>query len=274
MVGKSAQGRIEISHLGRDYLDGKRTLTVLDDVNFSVSPGEFVTITGPSGSGKSTLLGLLAGLDRSTRGRVQIDDVDLGDLSEDELAAFRGQHIGFIFQSFQLIPTLTALENVRVPAELARDSKQAARAETLLERVGLKDRLHHFPNQLSGGEMQRVAIARATINQPKVLLADEPTGNLDTQASNRVLDLLAEANRGATLVLVTHDLELAARANREIRLRDGKIADVIQHRPLNLENAGTDANLENASTDANLEDTSADNPDVAQTNAEQPSITA
>ncbi|HEX2882484.1 MAG TPA: ABC transporter ATP-binding protein, partial [Polyangiaceae bacterium] len=186
--------------------------------------------TGPSGSGKSTLLGLLAGLDRPDRGSVVIDGVAITALTEDELAVFRGRNIGFVFQSFQLVPTLTALENVRVPAELLGDSTLAARAEELLARVGLQDRMDHFPAQLSGGEMQRVAIARASINRPKVLLADEPTGNLDSVAGEQVLQLLREANEHCTLILVTHDAELAARAGREVRLKDGRVVELIDRR--------------------------------------------
>lgn len=223
-------GCIQIQNLGRDYRDGKRTLTVLDDVNLEVAAGEFVAITGPSGSGKSTLLGLLAGLDRPDRGQVLVDGVDITALTEDRLTAFRGRHIGFVFQSFQLIPTLTALENVRIPAELLGDLNLSANAEALLARVGLADRMTHYPTQLSGGEMQRVAIARASINQPKLLLADEPTGNLDSSTGEQVLELLFEANRHCTLVLVTHDRELAARATREIRLRDGRVVEIVQHR--------------------------------------------
>jgi putative ABC transport system ATP-binding protein len=224
------QGAIAIHGLGRDYRDGKRTLTVLDGVDLAVQPGEFLAITGPSGSGKSTLLGLLAGLDRPDRGSVVIDGVAITALAEDELAVFRGRNIGFVFQSFQLVPTLTALENVRVPAELLGDSTLAARAEELLARVGLQDRMDHFPAQLSGGEMQRVAIARASINRPKLLLADEPTGNLDSVAGEQVLQLLREANEHCTLILVTHDADLAGRAGREVRLKDGRVVELIDRR--------------------------------------------
>lgn len=231
------QGAIAIHDLGRDYRDGKRTLTVLDGVNLAVQAGEFLAITGPSGSGKSTLLGLLAGLDRPDRGSVVIDGVPITTMTEDELAVFRGRNIGFVFQSFQLVPTLTALENVRVPAELLGDSTLAARAEELLVRVGLQDRMDHFPAQLSGGEMQRVAIARASINRPKVLLADEPTGNLDSVAGEQVLQLLREANQHCTLILVTHDAELAARAGREVRLKDGRVVELIDRRAAAVMNA-------------------------------------
>lgn len=222
------QGKVETQSLGRDYGDGRRVLTVLDDVSLTVQPGEFLAVTGPSGSGKSTLLGLLAGLDRPSRGSVRIDQTVLTDLSEDELAGFRGRHLGFVFQSFQLIPTLTALENVRVPAELLGDAELLARAPELLARVGLRERADHYPAQLSGGEMQRVALARAAVNRPSVVLADEPTGNLDAAAARLVLDLLLEANREATLILVTHDAELAERAGREVRMRHGRIDDVVE----------------------------------------------
>ena len=182
------RGKIEVRGLGRDYRDGKHVLTVLDGVELVIAPREFVAITGPSGSGKSTLLGLMAGLDRPSRGSAAIDGTVITSLGEDALSAFRGRHIGFVFQSFQLIPTLTALENVRVPAEILGDAALAARAPELLERMGLTDRAHHFPAQLSGGEMQRVALARATVTRPAVLFADEPTGNLDSAAGERVVE--------------------------------------------------------------------------------------
>jgi putative ABC transport system ATP-binding protein len=224
-------GRIEIRGLGRDYGQGSAKLTVLDGVDLTIEPGEFVAVTGPSGSGKSTLLGLMAGLDQPSRGSVRIDGTELTGMSEDKLASFRGRKIGFVFQSFQLIPTLTALENVRVPAELMGDFELAKSAGALLERMGLAGRQHHYPAQLSGGEMQRVAIARATITRPAVLLADEPTGNLDSVAGERVLELLNEISREATLVLVTHNAEIAERATREVRMRDGRIQETVRHRP-------------------------------------------
>jgi putative ABC transport system ATP-binding protein len=221
-------GRIEVRGLGRDYRDGKQALTVLDEVDLSIASREFVAITGPSGSGKSTLLGLMAGLDRPSRGSVSIDGTLITALDEDALSAFRGRHIGFVFQSFQLIPTLTALENVRVPAEILGDPALAARAPQLLERMGLSDRARHYPSQLSGGEMQRVALARATVTRPSVLFADEPTGNLDSAAGERVLELLLEAQAESTLVLVTHNPELAARAEREICMRHGRVERIVQ----------------------------------------------
>jgi putative ABC transport system ATP-binding protein len=223
-----ASPMIDVRKVGRDYLDGPRRLTVLDDVDLSIADGELVAITGPSGSGKSTLLGLLAGLDRPTRGEIHVAGHDLGTMDEDALARFRGKHLGFVFQSFQLIPTLTALENVRVPAELLGDFALAKRAGELLGRVGLADRLDHFPAQLSGGEMQRVAVARASLTRPRLLLADEPTGNLDSANGERVLELLLELNHTSTVVLVTHNPEIAARAGREVRLRDGRIDAIVE----------------------------------------------
>jgi putative ABC transport system ATP-binding protein len=211
--------------LTKEYHSGTRPLTVLRDVSFVVPQGAYVAIVGPSGSGKTTLLGLLAGLDTPTRGTVILDGSDLGGLDEDARARLRGEKVGFIFQSFQLIPTLTALENVTVPLELRGESDAVPRATELLERVGLGDRLDHFPSQLSGGEQQRVAIARAFVNRPRILFADEPTGNLDAGTGARLVALLEELNResGSTVVMVTHDRELAARAQREIRLADGVV---------------------------------------------------
>ena len=211
--------------LTKEYRSGDRQLAVLRDVDFSIEQGELVAIVGPSGSGKTTLLGLLAGLDTPSRGTVILDDVDLGTLDEDGRARLRGAKVGFVFQSFQLIPTLTALENVQVPLELRGDADGAVRANELLRRVGLGDRTHHFPTQLSGGEQQRVAIARAFVNAPRILFADEPTGNLDSDTGHRIVELLESLNResGSTIVLVTHDLELAHRARRIIRLSDGQV---------------------------------------------------
>jgi putative ABC transport system ATP-binding protein len=211
--------------LSRTYRSGGRDLTVLKDITFSLEPGGFLAILGPSGSGKTTLLGLLAGLDRPSAGSVYLDGQELGSLSEDERARLRGEKIGFVFQAFQLIPTLTAQENVQVPLELRGDARAAPRARELLERVGLDGRGHHYPAQLSGGEQQRVALARGFSSRPRVLFADEPTGNLDAATGATIIDLMVELNRdlGTTLVLVTHDLDLAARARRTIRLADGRV---------------------------------------------------
>jgi len=211
--------------LTRSYASGGREITVLRDITFELEAGGFLAVTGPSGSGKSTLLGLLAGLDRPTHGRVVLDGHDLAALTEDERARVRAEAVGFVFQSFHLIPTLTARENIQVPLEL-RGEDARARAEELLGRVGLGDRGHHYPAQLSGGEQQRVAVARAFAHRPKVLFADEPTGNLDAANGQNVVALLGELNRelGTTLVLVTHETDLAARARRVIRLRDGALA--------------------------------------------------
>jgi putative ABC transport system ATP-binding protein len=194
----------------------------LKSITFSLEAGGFLAVAGPSGSGKTTLLGLLAGLDRPTQGDVWLDGQDLSALSEDDRARLRGEKVGFVFQSFHLIPTLTARENIQVPLEL-RGEEARDRAEELLARVGLADRGHHYPSQLSGGEQQRVALARAFSHRPRILFADEPTGNLDAATGATVLDLMAEMNRelGTTLVLVTHDHDLAARARRVIRLADG-----------------------------------------------------
>jgi putative ABC transport system ATP-binding protein len=214
-------------NLTKEFPSGTHRLTVLRDVTFMIPDGAFVAIVGPSGSGKTTLLGLLAGLDAPTRGEVHLDGAPLHAMSEDARARLRGDKVGFVFQSFQLIPTLTAAENVAVPLELRGDASAAARAAELLERVGLAERLHHYPAQLSGGEQQRVAIARAFANRPKVLFADEPTGNLDAGTGQRIVELLEELNgsEGATIVLVTHDLALAGRARRIIRLSDGAVVE-------------------------------------------------
>ena len=212
--------------LSRTYRSGSRDLAVLKDITFDVSPGEFLAILGPSGSGKTTLLGLLAGLDLPTSGMVQLDGENLGSMTEDERARLRVEKIGFVFQSFQLMPTLTAQENVQVPLELRGQSEAGTRARDLLTRVGLSGREHHYPVQLSGGEQQRVALARAFSTRPKVLFADEPTGNLDASTGATIIELMAELNhdQGTTLILVTHDLELASRARRTIRLADGRLS--------------------------------------------------
>jgi putative ABC transport system ATP-binding protein len=211
----------------KEYLSGGQKLAVLRDVSFTIREGEFVAIVGPSGSGKTTLLGLLAGLDTPTRGTVLLDESDLTRLSENDRARLRGEKVGFVFQTFQLIPTLTALENVQVPLELRGSPGAVERARDLINRVGLSGRGHHFPTQLSGGEQQRVAIARAFANSPKILFADEPTGNLDHATGQRIFDLLhhLNADEGSTIVLVTHDSTLAARASRVIRLLDGAVVE-------------------------------------------------
>jgi putative ABC transport system ATP-binding protein len=211
--------------LHHEYLSGGRRLTVLKDITFTLEAGGFLAIVGPSGSGKTTLLGLLAGLDRPTSGHVVLDGVDLAGLDEDARARLRRERVGFVFQSFQLIPTLTARENVQVPLELAGAGDAAERADSLLSRVGLGERGHHYPSQLSGGEQQRVAVARAFSTRPKILFADEPTGNLDAANGETIISLMTALNTefNTTLVLVTHDLELAALAHRTIRLADGAI---------------------------------------------------
>ncbi len=214
--------------LGKTYLSGGRPLPVLRDVELHIPAEAFVAILGPSGSGKTTLLGLLAGLDEPSSGTVRLDGVDLSVLTEDERAGFRARNVGFVFQTFHLLPTLTALENVLVPLELlgGRPPRELRdRAAQLLDRVGLAGRLDHYPAQLSGGEQQRVALARAFANRPRILFADEPTGNLDQETGARVIELMEALNREAqtTVVLVTHDLELAARARRVVRLADGRI---------------------------------------------------
>ncbi|HTI58344.1 ABC transporter ATP-binding protein [Mucilaginibacter sp.] len=216
---------LDISGLGKTYQSAGKTLTVLDNINFSVEAGSTNAIVGPSGSGKTTLLGLCAGLDRSTTGTVTLSGISLGELSEDKRAQVRNQYVGFIFQNFQLLPTLTALENVMVPLELRGEKNIRARSLDLLDKVGLADRGHHYPAQLSGGEQQRVSLARAFSNQPKILFADEPTGNLDAETSEKVVKLIFDLNReaGTTLVLVTHDLELASKTQRILRIKGGKL---------------------------------------------------
>ncbi len=216
--------------MGKDVVSGDRTLTILHDIDFAVSAGESVAIVGASGSGKSTLLGLLAGLDLPTRGRVLLAGQDLAALDEDGRAALRGRELGFVFQSFHLLPALTALENVMLPLELlgiAGAAETVEVAEAMLARVGLADRLHHAPKHLSGGEQQRVALARAFAVRPRLLLADEPTGNLDAATGQQVINLMFEMNaeQGTTLVLVTHDESLARRCGRWVRLAAGGVAD-------------------------------------------------
>ena len=216
---------LEAVGLSKTYPSANQQLQVLQDISFSIQPGETVSIVGPSGSGKTTLLGLCAGLDRASSGYVALNGIRLQDKSEDALAGIRNKYIGFVFQNFQLLPTLTALENVMVPMELKKEKDIRSRALELLDQVGLASRTHHYPSQLSGGEQQRVSIARAFANQPKILFADEPTGNLDAETSEKVESLLFNLNKaaGTTLVMVTHDLELAAKTGRIIKLKGGKL---------------------------------------------------
>ena len=221
---------ISARNLSQTYRSGSQPLTVLHAVDLDVADGETVAIVGPSGSGKTTLLGLLAGLDRPATGTVSLLGTDLAGLTEDGRAGFRARHVGFVFQTFQLIPTLSARDNVLVPMELAgigTPAERGARAESLLGRVGLGDRLGHYPAQLSGGEQQRVAVARAFANDPRILFADEPTGNLDADTGARIIELLMglNAENGTTLVLVTHDLPLAERTRRVVRIAGGRIED-------------------------------------------------
>ena len=218
---------LNVKELEKTYQSGSKNLKVLDNISFQIKKGETFSIVGPSGSGKTTLLGLCAGLDSSDTGSIELCGKELGRLNEDERAILRNQEVGFIFQDFQLLPTLTALENVSVPLELQGQSNAREKAMELLAKVGLSDRHDHYPSQLSGGEQQRVALARAFSNNPSILFADEPTGNLDTDTSQKVEDLLFNLNKeaGTTLVLVTHDLELANKTQRILRLRNGRISD-------------------------------------------------
>ncbi len=220
---------LRVENLTKTYPSAGQPLTVLHEVSFELQAGDTFAIVGPSGSGKTTLLGLCAGLDRATSGSVWVNGIRLDNLSEDERAAVRNQHVGFIFQNFQLLPTLTALENVLVPLELRGQRGATKTALDLLDRVGLAARAGHYPAQLSGGEQQRVSLARAFANRPAVLFADEPTGNLDPDTAERVVNLLFELNReaGTTLVLVTHDLELAAKTQRTLRLRGGRVVEAV-----------------------------------------------
>lgn len=216
---------LSVRDLTKTYQSGSRALTVLNEINFSIDQGEIVAIVGPSGSGKTTLLGLCAGLDKSTNGTVELYSAQINNLGEDERAAIRNEHVGFIFQNFQLIPTLTAVENVMIPLELQGQSGAEMIAKDLLTRVGLGDRMDHYPSQLSGGEQQRVSLARAFSNSPKILFADEPTGNLDEETGSSVEQLMFDLNKekGTTLIIVTHDMELANKTSRVIKLKGGKI---------------------------------------------------
>jgi putative ABC transport system ATP-binding protein len=220
-----AQTILKVEQLTKSYRTAAGPLTVLRDVSFDITEGASAAIVGPSGSGKTTLLGLCAGLDRATSGSVSLVGQDLGKLNEDQRALVRNAHVGFVFQNFQLIPTLTALENVLVPLELRGDSSGEADAKALLDRVGLGARFDHYPVQLSGGEQQRVALARAFLNRPKILFCDEPTGNLDGETAHAMVELIFGLNRerGTTLVLVTHDLELANRCGRIVKLKSGAV---------------------------------------------------
>ncbi|MDR8523404.1 MULTISPECIES: ABC transporter ATP-binding protein [Shewanella] len=225
----SENSAITVSHLVKSVNTQEGELTILNGINMDVKQGESVAILGPSGSGKSTLLGLLAALDSPSSGSIKLDGVALENLDEEAKAALRKQKVSFIFQSFMLVDTLNALENVMLPAELAGVDKAKQKAEAMLERVGLSHRLTHFPNQLSGGEQQRVAIARAFICEPKVLFADEPTGNLDSANSDKIADMLFELNRESdtTLVLVTHDMELASRCQRQFIMDSGRLTEKV-----------------------------------------------
>lgn len=218
---------LDLQNVSKTYQSGSRKLTVLDQVTFSIQAGETIAIVGPSGSGKTTLLGLCAGLDSSSTGSVVLNGEALENLNEDQRAAVRSRDVGFIFQNFQLLPTLTALENVMVPLELKKRKDAKEKAMELLDKVGLKDRATHYPTQLSGGEQQRVSIARAFANAPKILFADEPTGNLDTETGTMIENLIFDLNKeqGTTLVLVTHDLELAAKTRRIVHIKGGKIQE-------------------------------------------------
>jgi len=218
---------LSVKQVSKTYQSGSRKLTVLDEVNFDIQAGDTIAIVGPSGSGKTTLLGLCAGLDSASTGSVSLNGQSMENLSEDQRADIRSKFVGFIFQNFQLLPTLTALENVMVPLELKKRKDAKQKALELLTKVGLGNRATHYPTQLSGGEQQRVSIARAFANEPKILFADEPTGNLDTETGDMIEKLIFDLNKeqGTTLVLVTHDLELAKKTNRIIHIKGGKIQE-------------------------------------------------
>lgn len=218
---------IQLIDVSKVVPSGNESLTILHSLDLTIPSGQFVSVIGPSGSGKSTLLGLIAGLDAPSSGRILLEEREITSMTEDDLAVLRGDLVGFIFQSFHLIPSLTAFENILVPMEIKGGPNARSRAQALLDEVGLHDRGHHYPSQLSGGEQQRVAIARAFANNPRILLADEPTGNLDSRNGEHIFDLLLRINRerGATLVLVTHDDALANLADRRISLRDGRVVE-------------------------------------------------
>ena len=216
---------LKVNNLRKEVASGDSSLVILDDVSFSLEEGQSLAITGPSGSGKSTLLGLLAGLDSASSGTIFLDNIPIHEQDEEERALIRKEKVGFVFQSFELLPSLTALENVMLPSELKSEADPKSNAEYFLERVGLKDRQHHYPNQLSGGEQQRVAIARAIAMKPELILADEPTGNLDTENSIMIANILFKyvKEEGSSLIMVTHDPKLADKAKRKIKIKDGKI---------------------------------------------------
>ncbi|MEO2063098.1 MAG: ABC transporter ATP-binding protein [Christiangramia sp.] len=218
---------LNVQNLQKVYSGGNRELTILHDLTFEVKKSEVFSIVGPSGSGKTTLLGLCAGLDEASSGKVELCGEELTQLTEDERARLRNRKTGFVFQDFQLLPTLTAIENVAIPLELQAEKAAFERSKMLLEKVGLGDRIHHYPSQLSGGEQQRVALARAFVNEPEILFADEPTGNLDEETGEKIIQLLFELNKehGTTLVIVTHDMELAKLSNRVLRLKGGRILE-------------------------------------------------
>lgn len=224
---------LRVENVSKTYQSAGKSLTVLHNINFSIDKGSTAAITGPSGSGKTTLLGLCAGLDRTTSGSIALNGIAMDNLSEDKRAALRNQYVGFIFQNFQLLPTLTALENVMVPMELRGAKNCKEKALALLDKVGLADRGHHYPVQLSGGEQQRISLARAFANQPALLFADEPTGNLDDETSEKINQLLFDLNKdaGTTLIIVTHDLELAAKTQRIIKIKGGAVIadDMVRH---------------------------------------------
>jgi putative ABC transport system ATP-binding protein len=233
---------IELRGVSKTVMSGSEPLTILHPLSTTIPRGQFVAIVGPSGSGKSTLLGLLAGLDAPSSGSVIIDGIDITALGEDALAKLRGEKIGFVFQFFHLIPSLTAYENVAVPMEIRGTPNPGVRARALLEEVGLTGRAHHYPSQLSGGEQQRVALARALANEPRVILADEPTGNLDSVTADEVVDVLRahSQNNGVTVIIVTHAEDIARRTDRRVRLRDGKVVDEAAFkRPRRRREAGT-----------------------------------